>query len=33
VIFFVATKTRLTIVRVPRGAMDMAARFPRTPNE
>lgn len=31
VIFFAATKTRLTIVRVLHGAMDIAARFPGTP--
>lgn len=33
VIFFAATKNRLTIVRVLHGAMDTAARFPRTSDE
>ena len=31
VIFFAATKSRLTIVRVLHGAMDITARFPGTP--
>lgn len=30
VIFFTATKARLTVVRVLHGAMDMAAQFPGT---
>ncbi|MBM3582184.1 MAG: type II toxin-antitoxin system RelE/ParE family toxin [Alphaproteobacteria bacterium] len=33
VIFFAAAKGRLTIVRVLHGAMDVAARFPGTPDE